>query len=172
MTDKIPFPSQEWFDAYKEAINNSDEYAESSEGWGVDFNGDFIFKVTNMPVDDLDIDAMPEDIQDELDEYIEEHDGEGYVGHSYVGLEDGECTGAELIHGPDDVDAGFILEGTYDNWVELTKGNIGAVDGMMSGKFDLDGDMQKVLQYTDSATLLTEVAAGINSEFAHEAYGK
>ncbi|MFB6143488.1 MAG: SCP2 sterol-binding domain-containing protein [Halorientalis sp.] len=172
MADDIPFPSQEWFDEYKEAINSNEEYAEKSEGWGVDFNGDFIFKMTEMPVDDLDIDSMPEFLQEELDQYVNETDSEGYVGYSFVALEDGECTAAELIEDPDEVDEGFVLTGTYENWVELTKGNIGAVDGMMSGKFELDGDMQKVLQYTDSATLLTDISASLDSEYAHEAYAK
>lgn len=172
MTDQISFPSQAWFDAYQEAINNHEEYREKSEGWGVDFNGDFIFKMTDMPVDDLDVDAMPEDLQEELDQYINETDAEGYVGHSYVGLEDGECTDAYLIEDPSEVDEGFMLTGTYENWVELVRGNIGAVDGMMSGKFELDGDMQKVLQYTDSATLLTEISNGVDAVFAHEEYGQ
>jgi hypothetical protein len=167
MTDQIVFPSQAWFDEYKEGINADTEL---SEEWGVDFNGDFIFKMTDMPVDDLDRDAMPEDLIADLDAYVKESDSEGYVGYAFVALEAGNCPEARLIESPDEVDEGFVLSGTYDTWVDLIKGNIGAVDGMMSGKFDLEGDMQKVLQYTDSATRLTDIAGGVDAVFAHEEF--
>ena len=167
MTDEIIFPSQAWFDEYENKVNEDEEYADKSEGWGVDFNGDFIFKMTDMPIDDIDTDALPGDLQDELDTYVD-----GGTGQAYVGLEDGSCTDAYLIESEDEVDQGFVLTGTYDNWVELIRGNIGAVDGLMSGKFELDGDMQKVLQYSDAATLLTEDAGKVDAVFAHEEYAK
>jgi putative sterol carrier protein len=170
MTETV-FPSEEWFELYEDAINDHEEYNESSEGWGVEFNGDFSFKMPDMPGEDLDFDAMPDDIREEMETYVKETDTEGYVGHSFVQLEDGTCQGARLIESPDEVEEGFMLTGTYDNWVSLIQGDIGAVDGMMSGKFDLDGDMQKVLQYTDSATMLTEIAGSIDAVFAHEAFG-
>ena len=167
MTDEIVFPSQAWFDQYKNEVNGDAEYADVSEGWGVDFNGDFIFKMTDMPVDDIDEDALPADIEEELETYVD-----GGTGQAFVGLEDGECTEAYLIESADEVEEGFVLTGTYDNWVELIRGNIGAVDGLMSGKFELDGDMQKVLQYSDAATLLTEDAGKVDAVFAHEEYAK
>jgi putative sterol carrier protein len=169
MADGLMFPSSEWFEDYQEKVNSNEEYAEKSAGWGVDFNGDFIFKMTDMPLDDIDVDAMPEHIQDELDQYVSEG-ASGHTGQTFVGLEDGKCTDAYLIESEDEVDNGFKLTGTYENWVELTRGNIGAVDGMMSGKFELDGDMQKILQYSDAATLLTECATQVDSVFAHEEY--
>jgi hypothetical protein len=45
---------------------------------------------------------------------------------------------------------------------------LGIVDGLMTGRFDIDGDMQKVLQYSGAAVRLTETAAGIDAEFAGE----
>jgi putative sterol carrier protein len=169
MTQTV-FPSSDWFEAYKQGINGDDEYSDLSAGWGVEFNGDFIFKMTDMPVEDLDLEAMPEDLQTELDQYINESETEGYVGYSFVALEDGECTAAELIEDPEGVEEGFVLAGTYDTWVDLINGDVGAVDGMMSGQFELDGDMQKVLQYTDSATRLTDIAGDVDAVFAHEEY--
>lgn len=170
MTDQIVFPSQAWFDEYKVQVNEDEEYTEKSEGWGVDFNGDFIFKMTDMPLDEVDIDAMPEDLQHEIDAYIQETADEGHMGMAFVSLEDGDCHEAKLIESVDEVDQGFIFTGTYDTWVELIRGNVGAVDGLMSGKFELDGDMQKILQYSDAATLLTEDAGKVDAVFAHEEY--
>ncbi|MFB6166565.1 MAG: SCP2 sterol-binding domain-containing protein [Haloarculaceae archaeon] len=170
MSDKTVFPSKEWFAEYQEAVNADEKYVSASEGWGVDFNGDFIFKMTDMPLDEIDVDSMPEDLQDQMGTYVKETGGEGHVGLAFVGLEDGECTEARLIESADEVEEGFQLTGPYDNWVELIRGNIGAVDGMMSGKFELDGDMQKILQYTDAATRLTEDAGSVDAVFAHEEY--
>jgi len=167
MTDKIVFPSSAWFDSYQDGINADDELAED---WGVDFNGDFVFTMTDMPVDDLDRDAMPDELDEEIDAYIHETDSDGYTGHAYVALEAGNCDDARLIEDPSEVDYGFVLRGTYDTWVDLIKGNVGAVDGMMSGQFELEGDMQKVLQYTDSATRLTDIAGGVDAVFAHEEF--
>jgi putative sterol carrier protein len=168
MTDETIFPSEAWFQEYKNKVNESEEYSEKSAGWGVDFDGDFIFKMTDMPVDEIDTSQLPEKVQEELEAYVHETDSEGYVGYSYVALEDGACSEAFLIESPAEVDNGFMYSGTYDTWIELMEGNVGAVDGLMSGKFDLDGDMQKILQYSDAATILTELAGSVDATYAHE----
>ena len=40
----------------------------------------------------------------------------------------------------------------------------------MTGRFDIVGDLQKVLQYSRTAVRLTETAAGIDAEFAGEVF--
>jgi len=40
------YPSQEWCDAWKEAINNDPAIEKTGGKWGVDFNGDWLFTVT------------------------------------------------------------------------------------------------------------------------------
>jgi putative sterol carrier protein len=168
--DPLLFPSQAWFAEYEDEINNDAEYEETSEGWGVDFNGHFVFKMTEMPIDEMDTDAMPEYLQEELDQYVQESDGEGYVGHAFCGLEGGECTGAYLIESPDEVDEGFLLSATTENWKSLLRQEQGVIDGLMGGDFELDGDMQKVLQYSDAAVRLTELAGEPDAEFADEKF--
>jgi hypothetical protein len=37
----------------------------------------------------------------------------------------------------------------------------------MGGQFELDGDMQKVLQYSDAAVVMTENAATIDTDFEY-----
>jgi putative sterol carrier protein len=168
--DPLLFPSQAWFAEYEDQINNDGEYAEVSEGWGTDFNGDFVFKMTEMPIDEMNTDEMPEYLQEELDQYVEEDGGDGYVGHAFLGLEDGKCTGARLIEDPDEVDEGFLLSATTDNWKALLKQEMGVIDGLMGGDFELDGDMQKILQYSDAAVRLTDLAGNPDHEFADEKY--
>lgn len=167
----VYFPSQAWLDEYEERINANETYAEQAADWGVDFDGDFVFEMRGLPVDELDRDAMPESLQEEIDEYVTEENGT-YVGYTYVGLEGGKCTGTRLIESPDEVDAGFTLTADADTWKQLIRGDLGVVDGMMSGHFDIEGDMQKVMQYSQAAVELTEAAASIDATFADEAFGE
>lgn len=168
--DPLLFPSQAWFAEYGEHIDNDEEYDEISEGWGVGFNGHFVFEMTEMPIDEMDRDAMPEYLQEELDQYVTETEDRGYVGQAFCGLEDGDCTGAYLIESTDQVDNGFLLSATTEKWKALLRQEMGVIDGMMGGDFELNGDMQKVLQYSDAAVRLTDLAAEIDAEFADEKF--
>jgi len=112
----------------------------------------------DMPIDSLDTDAMPDSLAAELDQYVREEDG-SYVGDAFLGLQCGECTAARLVEGPDEVDPGFTLTADDDTWKQLMAGEIGVVDGMMPGHFEIDGDMQKSMQYSQAAVRLTETDA-------------
>jgi len=162
----LTFPSEAWFVEYGERINASDEYRESASDWGVGFDGDFLFVMTDVPVDELS--DLPEDLAAEMETYIV--DGTGY---GFLGLEGGECTRAEFVtHDDPRVEAvGFVMTATYDVWSQVIHGEMGAVDGLMTGQFDLDGDMQKIMAYSEAATLLTDLSAEIDAETVTERYG-
>lgn len=138
----IDFPSEDWIEEWRDRLNDDEDYAEQGADWGVGWNGDFVFTI---------------EADDELDE----------THYYFVGLEGGECTDAYEIEGPDEVQAGFEMRGPYGNWKQLSRGEIGAIDGLMSGKFELNGDMQKVMQYSDAAVTMVESAASIDTEYLH-----
>ena len=69
----------------------------------------------------------------------------------FLGLEDGECTGAYEVDDPDAETHGSTFRGTYINWRRLFEGELGPVDGMTSGAFEIEGDTQKLLQYSEAA---------------------
>lgn len=169
-SESMIFPSQAWFSEYGTRVSDDEAYEEKSEGWGVDFNGDFVYEMTDMPVEEIDTDAMPESLRSEFETYITETDSKGYVGRAYMTLEDGECSDCYLIESVDEVDTGFHLSATTDTWKALLRQEIGVIDGLMGGDFELDGDMQKVLQYSDAAVRLTELASDIDAEFVDEQY--
>jgi putative sterol carrier protein len=98
------------------ATERNEEYAENGQGWGVGFDDDLAFHV-------LADDRLAGDL---------------YV---FIGLEDGECTGAREVDDTDTVDAGFTYRDDYSDWLALNTGDIGPIDGMMSGVFDIEGDM-------------------------------
>jgi putative sterol carrier protein len=143
MTEEtFDFPSEEWIEEYQVRLNASEEYAEKGEGWGVGFNGDFLYVV-------------------EADDRLPE------TRYFYVALEDGNVTDAFEVEDPDEVDAGYILRGAYTDWIDLNEGDIGAIDGMMSGVFDLEGDMQKVMQYSDAAVTMTDTSSQIPTNYLY-----
>jgi len=47
----VLFPSKEWLEEYCKMLNQSKEYKEAGKGWGVGWNGDFIFQIENIPID-------------------------------------------------------------------------------------------------------------------------
>jgi len=146
----VDFPSDEWIAEWKERLNENEAYAEAASDWGVGWNGDFVFTIE---VDD--------DFEEEFPEFV---GGDGKI-HYFIGLEGGECAEAERVEDLDEVDYGFELIGTYDNWKKLAQGEIGAIDSLMSGKFDLNGDMQRVMQYSDGAVKMVESATNIETNF-------
>jgi putative sterol carrier protein len=143
MALKLPSESDEWIDEYQEKLNESEEYSEAGEGWGIGFNGDFIFEI--QPDDTYDGDSL----------------------YLFVGVEDGSCHDAYQTDDPDDEDWGFAFRGGYADWKRLIQGEVDPVEGMMDGTFDLDGDMQKVLQYSQAAVVMTEAAGEVDTEFEY-----
>src|SRR6056297_1534912 len=138
----LPFPTDEWIEEWEQELSNNEDYQESSEGWGVEFNGNFIF---HLEADD----RLPEE------QYF------------FIGLEDGDVFDCREIDDPANHDYGFIYRGDYSDWVRLTEGEVGAIDGLMSGVFELDGDMQKVLQYSDAAVAMVETASTIDTDYEY-----
>lgn len=70
----------------------------------------------------------------------------------YVDLWHGDCRGARTC-GPDK-EAAFIMSGPYANWVKVAKKELDPIQGLMTGKFKLDGDMAKIMRATKAAVEL------------------
>lgn len=64
------FPSEEWLDAYRTNLNDSERYREESEGWGVGFEGDFVFEIRDLPVEETTVGELPEELPDGLRESV------------------------------------------------------------------------------------------------------
>ncbi|QLK27301.1 SCP2 sterol-binding domain-containing protein [Natrinema zhouii] len=228
------FPTEPWLEAYRDAINESNEYAEHSAGWGVDFDGSFIFQIEGVPLESNTIADLPPEIVDaaedeltglsesELESVLEEAPAEvreriesrsgpleervteevlettmaeipdhtwpelraefpdllaelitqleeniaddGTV-YAYLDLYDGECREVDTITDLDEREYGFRLVGDFEQWKTLVRGEGGVIDMLMSGDFEIDGDMQKILQYSDAAVDLAETAADVDSRF-------
>lgn len=65
------FPSREWLGTYRDRLNENETYGEQSEGWGVDFDGSFVFEITELPVAETTLDDLPADLSDTFRERLE-----------------------------------------------------------------------------------------------------
>jgi putative sterol carrier protein len=141
MAYKLPSEAGQWIGEYQDKLNESEEYTRAGEGWGVGFNGDFLFHI------------QPDSSYDGEPVYL------------YIAVKNGACENAYVAEDPDGEDWGFAFRGGAANWKKLIEGDLDPVEGMMDGTFDLDGDMQKVMQYSQAAVVMTELASDIDTEF-------
>lgn len=95
---------------------------------------------------------------DQLETYV--HDGAVYA---RVGLEDGSCTGVEVLADPDDADAGFVLRGDIATWRSIVDGRPSAA-AVLTRELELEGSTLRRMRYAPMFALLGELAAEVETE--------
>lgn len=129
------YPSQEWCDDWKTAMNNNEAVAEAGKKWGVDFNGNWLFEVTP---------------------------GAGLEKRVFVYLEAaaGKCLDARMIDDPSTVNPGYFVTGSYEAFKLVVKGEKDFLVAVVKGNLKLKGDMTKIMR---NAKFLRAVANSISS---------
>ena len=163
----VLYLSKAWLEEYRKMLNQNKEYKEAGKGWGVGWNGDFIFQIENIPVDKISFKDLPADVAKEFKEYI--INGTAY---SYLQLKDGECKEAHPIKDPKEVQVGFIQKGPYENWKKVSRGQLDPTRALLARQYTLHGDMAKVMRYARAATLMAKISASLKTELPDEVYAK
>lgn len=111
-------------------------------------------------------DAMRDFMPEQLATLIEQLElvGEDGTVYTYIGLEAGECTGTDIVSDPDEVDAGFMLRGAYDDWKDMVEG-MDVVQAVMSGKLEIEGEMNQLLEYAESAQRMGDISSDIEAKY-------
>lgn len=130
------FPSEEWIKLFKEAVNLNAAYEDAAKNW----EGDFLFIV--KPGAGLKEEAV-----------------------FYVDLWHGKCRDASLLRTGETRQTAFVYEGPYGNWAKLIRKEIDPIQGLLTGKFKLKGDMLKVLRAVRAAKELVDTASKVPTEF-------
>jgi putative sterol carrier protein len=130
------FPSEEWVNLFKDAVNANAAYADAAKTW----EGDFLFVF------------QPDSILKEQSV-------------AYIDLWHGKCRGVAQLKPGETKQTAFVYEGPYGNWVKLIKKEIDPIQGLLTGKFKLKGDMLKVLRAVRAAKELVETASQVPTEF-------
>lgn len=131
------FPSTEWAEEYSKKLNGNQAYREAGKAW----EGDITFVVERD-------DAFP---------------SEGYL---YLDLYHGECRRVLYADSPDKIPkSAYAYKGSYSNWRKLIGGQIDPIQGLLSGKFRLDGSLMEIMKYIRAAKEMVSTAAAVQTEF-------
>jgi putative sterol carrier protein len=137
------YPSQEWCDAWKTALNKDPAVAETGKNWGVGFNGNWIFQ-------------------------IEPGGGLDKTMYLYLEAAAGKCTDARIVEDPSTMSPGFFVIGSYADFKPVVKGEKDFIEGVVKGVLKLKGDMSKIMR---NAKFIRAVSNSISS-FKNEYLGE
>ncbi|MEW6532459.1 MAG: hypothetical protein AB1473_16630 [Thermodesulfobacteriota bacterium] len=131
----VLYPSQEWCDEWKSAINANPLIKELGRKWGVGFNGNLLFEIQA---------------------------GDGLENTTYVFMEAaaGQCTECTIVQDVAGSDYGFYVTGKYVDFKEVVKGNKGFMEGVVKGVFKIKGDTLRLMR---NAKFVRAVADSISS---------
>lgn len=131
----------EWVALYEKAIQEDATYKELAKNW----EGSVVLHVEKAPQYGLDIDL-----------YI------------LLDLWHGECRKARIVP-PEVGEAGdYVITGSADRWMEVGRGQLDPVKGMMQGKLRLKGDLPTIVRYVKAAVRLTEISQMVGGKYPDE----
>jgi len=136
------FPSVEWTQALRVALNNSRAYREVGKPWTF---GAVAMIVKSDPDNGLERDAC-------------------IVLHVHRG----ECRGARFVEGDGDpADAEFVIVGSYAHWRDVIEGRLDPIKGMMEGKLKLArGHLPTIIRFVEPSRLVVASASHVPTLFA------
>ena len=140
----IPFPSAEWVQAYKDAINANPNYKAASQDW--------THGVVAMVVKADPVLGIPEDLAMWLD------------------VHQGVCRETKLMLAKDAQNgAAFVIEADYPKWKQVIRRELDPIKAMMQGKLKVTkGLMPTLVKYVHSNRELVESASHVETKFLGE----
>jgi putative sterol carrier protein len=133
----IKFPSDEWIKELSRQLNASDSYEKSAKDW----EGDFVF-------------------------IIEPDDAYDTTAYLFLGLYHGKSPDAALIGSADEREAEFLLSAPFSSWRQVIEGKLDPIQGMMTRKLKVKGNMMKIMRYPKAAKEIVSCCALVPTDFA------
>lgn len=137
------FPSKEWTEAYRDAVNANEAYRTAGKDWT---HGTVAMVVKADPSIGVDEDTA-----------------------MILDVEGGQCRGTQYLKGMDAVEAqnpAFIIVAPYDRWKEVINGEVDPIKAMMQGKLKLTkGHLPTMLRFVESSRQLVQSAQKVSTEF-------
>ena len=137
----IPFFSDEWVSAYKDAINGSAAYKTAAADWTY---GVVALICKALPP------AFPRDTGIWLD------------------LDRGVCRDAKVVGVDEAAKAPFCITGDYARWKQVLRKELEPIKGMMQGKLKLKGDLPTIVRAVKAAQELVNSAGNLDTLFHDE----
>ncbi|MCI4333361.1 MAG: SCP2 sterol-binding domain-containing protein [Thermoplasmata archaeon] len=126
------FPSAEWAQLLREAINASEEYALAAKAW----EGDVLLRI----VPDATGSASP---------------------GIHLDLAGGACRAARFVPDSGATESEFVFEATAPVWDQILRGEVDPVRAVLSGQVKIRGNVAKAMRFTKASTLLVRIASAI-----------
>ncbi|MHA1684349.1 MAG: SCP2 sterol-binding domain-containing protein [Promethearchaeota archaeon] len=129
--------SEDWIKEYMEKLNNYKAYEEAAKTW----EGDFHFVVRNAENKIINV--------------------------GYFDLWHGKCRKAFQEKDLDNLQEKpeFVYDGKLENWKKVLEKKLDPIQGLMTGKFKLIGNMAKVMRAVKAAQELVNTTTQIETEF-------
>lgn len=140
MAMPIPFPSAEWTEAFKDAVNANAAYAAAGRDWT---HGTVAYVLKADPRI-----GTSEDMAMVLD------------------LHAGRCRGARYVPASEARDAAFVIVADYPRWREVLSGEIDPTKAMMQNKLKVEkGHLPTLVKFVVASKELVKSATTIPTEF-------
>lgn len=137
------FPSEEWTQAYRDAVNGNEAYRVAGKPW------------THGSV------AMV--IRADAELGIEQDTG------MVLDVHEGHCRGTQFLHGMEAVEAAqpaFVIVAPYARWKQVIGGELDPIKGMMEGKLKLvKGHLPTMIRFVESSRQLVVSASRVPTEY-------
>ncbi|HUV90703.1 MAG TPA: SCP2 sterol-binding domain-containing protein [Anaerolineae bacterium] len=130
------FPSDEWIKELSRRLNASASYERSAKDW----EGDFVFVVEP--------DAA--------------YSGTAYL---FLGLYHGKSPDATALANDNERTAEFVIRAPFSVWRQVIEGKLDPIQGMMTRKLKLTGNMMKVMRYPKAAKEIVDCCALVPTDF-------
>jgi putative sterol carrier protein len=132
------FPSEEWAKEYSEKLNSNPNYEDAGKNW----EGSITF-------------VVEKDSAFDKDSFL------------YLDLYHGKCRNAVFSFAESDLPKPeYKYIGPYSNWRKLINKEIDPIQGLLTGKFKLQGSMMKIMRFTKAAKEMVSTASTVETEFS------
>ncbi len=133
------FPSEEWVQALKDAINGNEAYRSAAKTW----EGDFYFIIEPDEATTLE---KPVTL--------------------YMDLWHGECRDAYVVEDPSThKQPEFIISAPYSVWKQVVTGKMDPIQALMTRKLKLKGNLMKIMRAVKAANELVRSTTMVPTEF-------
>jgi putative sterol carrier protein len=128
--------SEEWIKALMEVVNTSEVYAEAGREWEGDFY--LIVEPAGQFTDTL---------------------------YFYIDLWHGKCREAYLSPDGKEKNPEFRISAPITSWIEIVEGRLDAVQGMLSRRLKVQGNLLKITRHVRAAKALVDCCSSIPTEY-------
>lgn len=136
------FPSAQWFDLYRDAINASAAHGQAAADW----EGDVSYVIGADPDANLPAEVCV-----------------------WMDLWHGECRDVRVVSRDEADRSAYVIIGDYARWKKVVRGQLDPIKAMMTGGLQVRGDLPEIVRRVGAVTELVRIATSIPTEFPDEA---